>query len=247
MRGFLIYFLLALSACATQTVQPRGDWKAYHDLGVSYLARGDFSQAIIELNRALAINDKEPEIYHNLGWAYWGREEYDRAISYFKRSLELNPKFSEARNSLGLIYIKLGRFQEAVYEFDLALADPLYPFPERLYANRGLARMYLGNKEEAIRDLKRAVDIMPSFMDARYILGKLLLERDRVEEAVKELEFALKLAPSNLDVRYNLAMAYIKGNNKGAAIKHLKEIVKAAPDSQIGKLAASQLSLLEGR
>lgn len=231
--------------CVSQPPPKKEDWVPQYRLGAALLERGEFNSALVELNKALEMSPREAQILDALGLAFFGRQDYPRAESYFKRALEVNPKFSESHHHLGWVYLVQGRFQEAIAEFDLTLADPIYPAPEEVYNNRGFAHLSLGNLEAAVQNLRRALQLSPDLPQARHNLGLALLAQDKVEEAIKEFEFALKVSPPSPELRFNLAQAYLRGNRKEDAVRELKEAVKISPDSGTGRRAQALLESLE--
>ena len=62
--------------------------------------------------------------------------------------------------------------------------------------------------DDATREFEAEVTNNPNFADARYELGKLLLQRDGVALAVNNLEIAVKLEPENAAFHDELARAY---------------------------------------
>jgi type IV pilus biogenesis/stability protein PilW len=103
------------------------------------------------------------------------------------------PKQREAaaiHNDLGLEALRAGRPQEALKEFEEALA-----------ADDGLAEAHLGRgivldtsfsrRDEAEREYRRAIELKPDLSEAHNNLGQLLARRGRVDEAIRSFDAAL--------------------------------------------------------
>lgn len=78
-------------------------------------------------------------------------------------------------------------------------------FVERLAANTVLGGVPKGaSMENAIRDLERAVELEPAYVNHRLELGRTYLETNRKADARRELQKAVSLAPSSSprDARY---------------------------------------------
>lgn len=74
-------------------------------------------------------------------------------------ALRLNPDDSNALDGRGFINIRLGRFQEAIANYDEALKrEPR--LPGSLYL-RGIAKLRLGNAQAAKRDIAAAEAFEP--------------------------------------------------------------------------------------
>jgi Flp pilus assembly protein TadD len=63
------------------------------------------------------------------------------------------------------------------------------------YLFRSLASSLQGKREDALADLRRAVELNPSLPVARSLLGQFLGMAGRTEEALRELDHAIRLSP----------------------------------------------------
>lgn len=85
--------------------------KEYYELGGLLLDKQLYSQAIIQLQKALKAKDLDGEenkalLYNALGFAYAGQEQYDLAIRQYKEAVQLQPDYVTAWNNLGFSYEK---------------------------------------------------------------------------------------------------------------------------------------------
>jgi tetratricopeptide (TPR) repeat protein len=69
----------------------------------------------------------------------------------------INPQFAEAYNNRGVAKSGLGNKQEAISDFDKAIA--INPQSAEAYGNRGNAKSDLGNNQDAIIDLSKAAEL----------------------------------------------------------------------------------------
>jgi tetratricopeptide (TPR) repeat protein len=60
------------------------------------MAEGEYNEAILCFDKAIAIEPKFAEAYCNRGTAYYEKGEYDRAILDFNKAVEINPEFADA-------------------------------------------------------------------------------------------------------------------------------------------------------
>lgn len=89
----------------------------------------------------------------------------DRALNACNRAIELNPDEGWYRNTRGLVELRLGRIENALADFDFAIADDnrlAHPF-----YGRALARWRKGDRPAALEDLKQARSIAPD-IDEKY-------------------------------------------------------------------------------
>ena len=95
---------------------------------------------------------------------------------------------------------------------------------------RGVTRVHLKRRDEALTDFRAALEFVPRFPPALSNIGNLLLEDGRVEEALAQFEAAVAADPE-------YAVAYL---NQGVALKRLGRL-----DESVRALRTAQR--LEGR
>lgn len=76
--------------------------------------------------------------------------------------------------------------------FDRCVAR--YPENPTLYSDRGVARFRLGQREGAVADFRRAVELRPDYMEPHLSLASALAAQERLVEALAETGLALDLA-----------------------------------------------------
>ena len=124
------------------------------DLAVCRLYRGETSEALAVLRRALELERNSPDIWNLVGEVYWSHGEADSALVNFAMAMNLSGATDDEIRDLGRAYNSGGR--QGVWEWRLhrleASAKGGYVSPydfARVYAN-------LGRDEDALRWLERA-------------------------------------------------------------------------------------------
>src|SRR5690606_39735017 len=79
---------------------------------------GQFGEAVVELERAVALDPQSAEAHNNLGTAYQARAEFDRAAACYRRALELNPELPDVHFSLGTQLLREGNLKQGFAEYD---------------------------------------------------------------------------------------------------------------------------------
>ncbi len=88
-----------------------------------------YDEAIKALEQGRALDDERPDLHNMLGVCWYKKEDYNQAIVHFHRAVELNPVSAMDYANLGVNYRKIGKQDEAVHFFNLALAlDPSIDF-----------------------------------------------------------------------------------------------------------------------
>ncbi|MFC1513353.1 tetratricopeptide repeat protein, partial [Thermodesulfobacteriota bacterium] len=78
---------------------------------------GKYDQAITVLQKGTALDDERPDLHNMLGFCH------------FNRAVELHPASAIDHANLGVNYSKVGRNEEAISAFRIALAmDPTMDF-----------------------------------------------------------------------------------------------------------------------
>lgn len=149
------------------------------------------------------------------GYVYW--QEYaldqnvaklDSGIESFKRAIDLQEQIAEFYTSLGYFYDAQGNTDEAVAQYETALAvDPNYG---HVHAGLGWNLYYLGDYQGALNEFDQALSFAPEDLDA--LIGKSMVYLYRNEPdhdaAIAVMEQALKIAPNSPSVLTELGWAY---------------------------------------
>ena len=87
-----------------------GDADVHFAYSVTYLTPlGRLDEALVEINRALALDPLSPYKITGAGMIYSDRHEYDRAVELFRKAIELDPSFFHAYEELRSVETVRGR------------------------------------------------------------------------------------------------------------------------------------------
>lgn len=91
----------------------------YYSLGVIFLSKKLFDEAILQFSNALKNWDKHDKeglsnLYNTIGFTYFESEQFDVSIYYYKEAVALNPAYTIALNNLAYSYEKKKMFQDAI-------------------------------------------------------------------------------------------------------------------------------------
>lgn len=145
------------------------------------------------------------EELYNCGLAHQARNELDDALSLFQCVLKLDPQNVDACNESGVAYFKQGKLADAEHWFRRTLQiDPNY----------ALALLNLGNvlassqPEDAVECYKRAMELVPDYLDAMNNLAVLQKARGEHEPAAALLRRVLEIDATYTGAYYNLGTIY---------------------------------------
>lgn len=133
----------------------------------------------------------------------------------------------EARNNLGNVYNHMGRWDEAMHEYNKALElNPNHPV---LLNNLGNAYQHTNNPDKALKVLDRAISIKPDYADAYNNLGNVLKNLDRSEDAISAYRHALNLNPAFEEPCYNLGLLLVERGDLDEARSLVTRAIKLNP------------------
>jgi tetratricopeptide (TPR) repeat protein len=194
---------------------------------------------------APAAGTQQPDraaAYYHFGLAHmyedmatnYGRPEYaTRAIEEYKLALDADPNSKYLNNGLAELYLRTGRVRDAV----LAAQEILKTEPNNLEAHKLLGRVYLqslGNVQNggpsekvlqlAISEYTKIVDLQPSDIESRLLLGQLYTLAHDTPHAEEQFKAAQRIDPNSEDVVLNLARLYSDSGDTTHAIQVLSAV-----------------------
>ena len=97
-----------------------------YSLGVIYLSKKLFDQAIVQFSTALKNWDRlDTEglatLYNTIGFTYFESGQYDVSIYYYKEAINLNSNYAIAMNNLAYSYEKKKMLEEAIKTYSKVL------------------------------------------------------------------------------------------------------------------------------
>ena len=153
------------------------------DLGTGYYERGQMDVALDELNEALKLDPNNARAYNIMGLVYAMLRDEIKAEQSFQRALALAPQDSDVRGNWGWYLCTHGRAKESIGEFEQAIRNPLYRFPEIALINAAECSVQIGEPRNAEAYYRRALSVSTNNAAAAYGLAKLKYKEARVEEA----------------------------------------------------------------
>lgn len=162
-----------------------------------YQAKKAYSLAERHYLKALDLSPGEPRYQNNLAALYLDMERWDEAIALFDEAAG-NLLFASSHVALAgkaYAYYKKSDFEQSLvyYKESLALA------PRYASAYFQISEVYrlLNKPADELQALRRAVDVAPQFLQARYRLAVLYNEKGLSDEAKKQLKTLIEFSPDS--------------------------------------------------
>lgn len=137
-------------------------------LGISYFRMGKIQKAIQYFKECITKNPEFAMAYYWLGHSYYYTGDIDRAIDNFSKLIEHSPESKIAHYHLGISYHTKGEEEKALKHFKI-LEDFGAEYPS-LFFHIGNVHFLLHNIPEAIKYLKKALELNPEEERARKLL-----------------------------------------------------------------------------
>lgn len=230
---WLTCLCLATGCVHVPTEKERTEAETRYDLAVQLQANGDVQGSLKELNRALELYPRFSEAHNLKGiLLHLSFARHEEAIQHYKMALEIKPDYSEAQTNLGNVYLDLGRYDEALARYDLALNDTLYPTPYIAYSNRGWAQFKKGDVKGGMESIRMALTSNPKFCLGYKNLGLIHEELGQHEESCLQFARYKEHCPAAGDAYYRSAMCLLKINRQEEAKKDFAACqAKTAPSA----------------
>jgi tetratricopeptide (TPR) repeat protein len=160
-------------------------------MGAAKMNAQDYSGALVDLQKAVELNPKLPDLYSYYGLALMSTGDTPGAAVAFRKELESNPNDFVSNLQLGALLKQEQDFVTARQCFDRALmARPTDPGVRYQIATLDLMS---GKVEEARGALERLVKESPQFVEAHVSLATVYYRLKRKEDGDRERAIVLQL------------------------------------------------------
>jgi len=202
--------LAAAQAIYAQVLAEQPDhFDALHLTGAIALHHNQLAEALVWMDKALAINPHYATVYSNRGLTLQRLGRLDEALASYDQALALAPQDSsvlaDAHYNRGIALQALERLEEACASFSQAVA--LKPSLARQYVGLGHALLDAGHAENAIRLYDQAIAAQAADAQTHNSRGAALHSLDRWEEALPSYAQALALQPQYAEAWFNQGLA----------------------------------------
>ena len=218
--------------------------------------RDNYAQAIRLLEKALALNPQSVEarnwLAHALATRVLRRQtetpaaDIARAEELVGEALTLAPRNGHAHFDKGQVLRAQRRFEEAIPEFEAAIASHFNN--ASAYANLGRCKFLTGSIDDVIPLEEKALRIGPDdpFLGTVYSwIGIVELLKSHTEEAIAAFEKARNDFNNFVYVRSFLAAAYALGGQSERAAAELAEAQRLSNDNRFSSISRVKVELFK--
>jgi tetratricopeptide (TPR) repeat protein len=214
-------------------------------LGREHYERREYERAEPVLRQVLERADRYADVYNMLAVILHERGDFVGAEEFFERAVQLNPNYTEAQLNLAVTYNDLGKYEAAreVYarihrhEGQAGIDDPFARGKiANMHAEIAQAYIDVGWPQEAIEQLKKAVELCPKFADLQTRLGTLYRDAGNLSLAREHYEAARNANPRYATARVLLGVTLLSLGNSDQAIAEWREALRIDPDNKNAKM-----------
>lgn len=213
-------FVEAILSCRRALKRAPREPMLHHRLAELHDLMGNTAEAIKILEALLkTIPKKSKEEYDTrlkLGHLFQKINDYGHALIHFEEAFQINSSDAAVLTNIGHCFSRLGEFGGALEAFRAAAV--LRPDVHNLY-NLGDAYLALGNSEDAVIPLLKAVRQNPDHSLAHYDLSLAFFRLKKYREGAAAAQDALKIDPEMRTQQMNLGIGAT--TNLGLCLWHL--------------------------
>lgn len=131
-----------------------------YEMGFTYYSYNDFGKALDAFLKLFPSQKDNWNINYLVALSYKGMEDYDLAVEYLDYALELNDEEADLYNELGVVYFLMGDIVKAIDALSKGIDKIDWDY--KLYFNRGLGFVQLGEYKRALEDINASYNLNPN-------------------------------------------------------------------------------------
>ncbi len=173
MKSIFVSLVLAcltvlISGCVTETTgpvreaDPEKQLNALIKLGNGYIRNGEYTRAKENLNLALTLDPRSPQVHTAFARLFQLEGETKLSEQHFKKAISAASNYSPARNNYGVFLFAEGRYEEAVKQLSVAAEDRFYHLRPQVFENLGVSYLQLDKITEAENAFERSIRLNPT-------------------------------------------------------------------------------------
>ncbi len=234
--GALPQFQFIVSADPEGRIVPN----IYFLLADAYLGVNNQPKAIVSLEKALALDNKNIEAYARLADLYEKNGASEKAKLIYEKMMSLSPNDPHVYLVLGEYNLKAKKYSEALKDFERSYVLDRAP---KTAEGIAMAASVLNQWEKARDAAESAIKMDPSLMDSRVVLARAYLREKNYKGAQEQLEFLTGKRPFELEFWKQLAVCYVNVNEPQRLAEVDRKITEMDKTSVESRLRLAQYAL----
>jgi predicted Zn finger-like uncharacterized protein len=203
----------------------------YKALGRVAMTQGRYANGLEEFEHALGSDPEDLEARFLVGTALVRQHQFDKALEIFDAVAKVDRDFPGLALERGILFQESGRTEEALREYEAALANA--PNDLDLMLKVGCGKVDAGSGAEAEQLLRKVLDQRQNSAETHFCLGRALM-RKNVTDALKAFERAVQLDPNHAEYYLYIGWASNEAGNlnkAGTALKKALDLDQGLADA----------------
>ena len=222
--------------------------EALHLWGMLAAMKGQPSEGVARIRRAIAANPAQPLFHFNLGVVLQQLRDWAGAARCYRQAVRIKPDYVDALVNLGGTLQAQGELGEAAASFEQVLR--IKPDFAEVHANLGTTLIAQGKRAKGLERLRLAVRIKPAYFEGHFNLGNALRDQGEHAAAVTSYEEAIRIKPDYIKAHNNLAVALADHGQLDEAAASYEQVLRLDPNyfaahSNLGNVLREQGKLDE--
>lgn len=200
--------------------------------GYCLLRQDSTSLALINIKKAIALNDTDATFYYYLGDAYLKSNKITEAESAYSRAYFLDKNFYDALFNVATINILKKNYEAAENLFlEIIAQNPKYTM-----AYFTLAQLYsVTDQDKTMRYLNKTIVVDPNFAPAFFLRGFYRLSQSDMVSIPKDWHRAIEIDSTNILYRIFRGFLYITQGRFNMGIEELSNTLVLPKLQHLGK------------
>lgn len=218
--------------------------EAYLERARFYIRRGDIRDALEDLEQAQKLMPSSSEVYLTLANAYITEKDIEKALIYAEEAYALDITNLSTYRLLSDLYIQVEDYPRA---FDALQLYTNYEIEDATaFAKLGLVLYRLGEYEQAVRVLDRAINLNPNGVRDYYVYrGLSNIELGNVEETMDDFAIAVAEDDRSFEARLGYAQANYFDGKFGTAFLQIEVAIDLAETEDQNAIAYYWLAKIQ--
>jgi type IV pilus assembly protein PilF len=167
----------------------------YIELSAAYLRDNNLSEAFKNAKKAVIVDASSSNGFYMLALVNQRLGQMEDADAAYRKSVSLDARNPVALNAYGSFLCNQKGYDEADGYFRRALSNPLYGTPWFAWHNAGGCKLMAGDREQAERDFRNALQTNPRFAPSLLSMAKLSFEEGNYLSARAYLQRYAEVSP----------------------------------------------------
>jgi tetratricopeptide (TPR) repeat protein len=209
--------------------------------GDTYRRRGEFAAALRDLGRAAFLDPAAPRPIELLGDVQAAMGQHEAAAAEYQRYLAIDDRAPAVLYKLALAYYRNGTAARAPDPLRRAVA-----IDDRFAEAHYLLGLSLRetDRDQALRALRRALEVNATFAAAREELARLYEDMGRPQDAIDQLEALAALEPTRPERLVTVGLAYARIGRRDTAVLTLGRAAERHPEATVVYTALGRIWLM---